>query len=113
MDNQSNEAATALINMKNMAQQQSQKIISQDAKGLDDIKSPPQVKASDQKTFKKLSQKKHESIAEVNSPTHSNQASYAQDGRSNAGMSIAGAKSKVSKADLVEREIQMQVLLRK
>jgi hypothetical protein len=28
-------------------------------------------------------------------------------------MSIAGAKSKVSKADLVEREIQMQVLLRK
>jgi hypothetical protein len=41
--------------MKNMAQHQSQKIISQDAKGLEDVKSPPQIKASDQKNFKKLS----------------------------------------------------------
>ena len=61
------------------------------------------------KELKKLPLKKNDSLIE-SSPISLN---YAQDARSNAAMSIGPQKSKLSKADLIEKEIQMQVLLRK
>ena len=66
----SGEPATALINMKGMSQHQSQKIISQDNKVIDEVKSPALLKATEHRNPKKLTHKKTDNYGDVSSPTN-------------------------------------------